>query len=172
MNWGSSAMLFGLWSLPILAMLLWLGLRSRRRGLAKLGHLLAGRTSRDAARIHRTRALTLLLAVGLCIVALARPQWGHRWQELRSEGVSVVVVLDVSRSMDAEDVSPSRMERARREVRDLASMLAGDRVGLVLAAGGALSGVAPAKSVRKHAPSADVCTRRRAGNGARAQAGE
>ena len=134
MSWGSGSVLFGLWGLPVLAILLWLGLRSRTRALAKLGALLAGRTSRDAARIHRTRALTMMLAVGLCVVALARPQWGYRWQELRSEGVSVVVVLDVSRSMDAEDVSPSRMERARREARDLASMLAGDRVGLVLAA--------------------------------------
>ncbi|MEL6342599.1 MAG: VWA domain-containing protein, partial [Myxococcota bacterium] len=51
--------------------------------------------------------------------------------------LSMVIALDVSLSMDARDVSPSRMERARREIRDLAAMLAGDRVGLVLFAGGA-----------------------------------
>jgi len=76
-------------------------------------------------------------ACALMVVALARPQWGYQWQELRSEGLSVVVVLDVSLSMNAEDVSPNRMERARREIRDLTSMLAGDRVGLVVFAGGA-----------------------------------
>jgi Ca-activated chloride channel family protein len=137
MNWAAGELLYGLWGLPVLAILLWLALRARRRALARLGALLSGRSGPDAQRIHRQRAVLLLAAIGLCVVALARPQWGFRWQEQRSEGVSLVVVLDVSRSMDAEDVSPSRMERARREVWDLAELLAGDRVGLVLAAGGA-----------------------------------
>lgn len=137
MNWGSEALLYVLWGLPILALLLWLALRSRQRALDKLGALLSSRTSAGTSRIHRYRAVLLLVAVGLCVTALAQPRWGYRWQEQRSEGVSMVVILDVSRSMDAEDVSPSRMERARREVRDLASMMAGDRVALVLSAGGA-----------------------------------
>ena len=137
MTWASGEVLFWLWGLPLLAMLLWLSLRARHRAMARLGALLSVRRSIHTAKIHRYRAVLLVLAVGLCVAALAQPRWGYRWQEQRSEGVSMVVILDVSRSMDAEDVSPSRMERARREVRDLAGMMAGDRVALVLAAGGA-----------------------------------
>ncbi|MFT4979747.1 MAG: Ca-activated chloride channel family protein, partial [Myxococcota bacterium] len=126
-----------LWAIPVLAGLLVLAWRSRKRGLQALGPLMSARISARASRVHVVRALLWTVAFACFVVALAQPRWGFRWQELRQEGLSLVVVLDVSRSMDVQDVSPSRLERARREVRDLAGMLAGDRVGLVLSAGGA-----------------------------------
>lgn len=137
MNWARPDMLLLLWLLPVLAVLLGVALRRRRHAMARLGTLVSVRTSARTGRIHVVRGVLWLLAFGSIVTALAQPRWGFRWQELRQEGLSLVVVLDVSRSMSAEDVSPSRMERARREVRDLAGMLAGDRVGLVLSAGGA-----------------------------------
>jgi Ca-activated chloride channel family protein len=93
-----------------------------------------GTNSRSRAK---RRLVLLMFSVGLILVALAQPRWGFRWSELKQEGTNIVVVLDTSLSMDAQDVSPSRMERAHREIFDLVDNLRGDRVGLVLFSGGA-----------------------------------
>jgi len=69
------------------------------------------------------------------IIALAQPRWGFQWQDLTQRGVDLIVALDVSNSMRATDVKPSRLERARHKVADLLRMLKGDRVGLVAFAG-------------------------------------
>ncbi len=137
MSWGSPEWLDLLWAVPVMAALLVLALRRRAQLLARLGALASERVSQRALSIHRWRALFWLLGMVLGLLALAQPRWGYRWQELKREGLDIVVVLDVSMSMDAEDISPSRMERARREVLDLTELLAGDRVGLVVFAGGA-----------------------------------
>lgn len=137
MSWGRPEWLDLLWAVPVVAGLLWLALRRRATLLARLGPLAPERVSKRATSIHRWRAVLWLSGVTLGILALAQPRWGYRWQELKREGLDIVVVLDVSASMDAEDISPSRMERARREVLDLTDLLAGDRVGLVVFAGGA-----------------------------------
>lgn len=71
----------------------------------------------------------------MLIVALARPQFGEYFEDVETRGVDVVVALDVSRSMMAEDVKPNRLERAKSDILDLLSRLEGDRVGLVLFAG-------------------------------------
>ena len=68
-------------------------------------------------------------------MALAQPQCGTRTELSRRYGADVVVVLDVSRSMEARDVRPSRLERARLEVGALLDRLKGDRVGVVVFAG-------------------------------------
>ena len=137
MNWGSPSWLDLLWAVPVLVALLGLALRRRATLLARLGGLASERVSRRARAVHRARAALWLGGMVMGLLALAQPRWGFRWQELKREGLDIVVVLDVSASMDAEDVSPSRMERARREVLDLTDLLAGDRVGLVVFAGGA-----------------------------------
>jgi Ca-activated chloride channel homolog len=137
MSWGRPDALYLLWLLPLLLVFLVVALRARSRALARLGALAAGLSSPRAGQLHVARAALWFLAIVCGVVALAQPRWGFRWEELKREGFSLVVVLDVSSSMAAEDVSPSRMERARREVVDLAEQLEGDRVGLVLFAGGA-----------------------------------
>ena len=137
MSWAEPAWLHGLWAVPVLALIAWAMLRSRTRALARLGPLAAERVSARAVGVHRARAALRIGAVALLLVALAGPRWGWRWQEHKREGLDIVVVLDTSLSMGAADVDPSRMERARRELLDLADMLAGDRVGMVIFAGGA-----------------------------------
>ena len=134
---GSSITLYGLWALPVVALLLLLGLRRRRALVARLGPLVGRDVGQRANRRHRTRLIAMWVGLGLVVVSLAQPRWGYRWQELKREGLSIVVVLDTSSSMAAEDVSPSRMDRAKREILDLTELLAGDRLGLVLFAGGA-----------------------------------
>ena len=137
MTWGWPEALSALWLVPICALLLAGALRRRRADLARLGPLFAGRASAGAARVHAGRAVLWCGGLCLALVALAQPRWGWRWVELKRKGLDLVVVLDVSASMDATDVAPSRMERARREVLDLTELLGGDRVGLVVFAGGA-----------------------------------
>jgi len=76
-----------------------------------------------------------LSAMALLILALAGPKWGSHWEEVKREGVDIVIGLDTSRSMLASDVKPSRIERAKLAIRDLVSKLQGDRIGLVAFAG-------------------------------------
>ncbi len=86
-----------------------------------------GRRLRSAALIG---AITLLLAIGSL-----RPQWGFTWKESKRKGVDIIVAVDVSESMLAEDVSPNRLSRAQHEILDLLEHLRGDRIGLVAFAG-------------------------------------
>lgn len=135
-SWGRPELLAGLWLLAPLLVLVVFVLRSRVRALARLA--LAGIAAAPSSRrLHGLRLGLSVAGIALCLVALAQPRWGYQWRELKQEGLDIAVILDVSRSMDAQDVAPSRMERARRELTDLAGMLRGDRIALVLAAGGA-----------------------------------
>ena len=81
------------------------------------------------------KAAVLMTAVGLFVVALARPRFGVDWEDVSTRGVDVFVVLDVSRSMLAEDVKPNRLDRAKSDILDLLTKLEGDRVGLIAFAG-------------------------------------
>src|SRR5439155_15778560 len=80
----------------------------------------------------------LAAAIAVAAVAAARPQWGQEPAAFRREGIDVVVAMDVSLSMLARDVEPSRIERSKAEVDRLFGSLRGDRVGLVTFAGSAL----------------------------------
>jgi Ca-activated chloride channel family protein len=75
---------------------------------------------------------------GFGILALARPQWGTRLDTVRRQGVDVIAALDTSYSMQAEDVAPDRLEKAKSEIRGLIGRLKGDRIGLVAFAGTAV----------------------------------
>lgn len=139
-SWGRPEWLRALWILVPLVLLVPTALRRRDRDLARLGRWV--RDLRLAVRsFHRVRLLLLLGGIALATIALARPRLGYHWREVHMKGLDLVLVLDVSRSMDAQDVAPSRMERARREILDLLEVARGDRVGLVLAAGGAYARV-------------------------------
>ncbi|MEN0067536.1 MAG: VWA domain-containing protein [Myxococcota bacterium] len=92
----------------------------------------------QSVRVRRTiRDLLAFLGLALALFALAGPRFDKQLQIVRTSGTDLVLLLDLSRSMDARDVDPSRLERARREIRDLGRLITGDRVGLVVFAGGA-----------------------------------
>src|SRR3989338_6489092 len=73
----------------------------------------------------------------LCIFALARPQWGFEWQEIKRTGLDMLIAIDVSKSMLAKDMKPNRLERSKFAVKDLVKKLNGDRIGLIAFAGSA-----------------------------------
>jgi Ca-activated chloride channel family protein len=84
---------------------------------------------------RRAKAAMVLAAVAFLIVSLARPQFGTTTEEVRRKGIDLVIAVDVSRSMLAQDVRPNRLGLARQEIAGLVDRLKGDRVGLVAFAG-------------------------------------
>jgi Ca-activated chloride channel family protein len=71
------------------------------------------------------------------VIALTRPQWGFDWQEVRRQGLDIMILMDTSKSMLTEDVKPNRLERAKLAVKDLLKKLKGDRIGIIAFAGDA-----------------------------------
>jgi Ca-activated chloride channel family protein len=134
-----------LWLLALVlpAALVWL--RYRRRAVepslsfSRLGAL------RLVKRSPRVRLVTLLwglrvLAIALGVVAMARPQWGQRFEEVLTEGIDIMMVLDVSGSMRAEDFRPkNRLEVAKEVFRRFIERRPHDRIGMTVFAGGALT---------------------------------
>lgn len=136
MNWHHGDALFLLLLLPVLIGAILVGWRLRQRALQRFGQgtgpeMIRGKSS----GLRATKAVLLLLGLTLCVVALARPQYGSRTRMLRKRGVDVVIALDFSKSMLAQDVKPSRIERAKAELVKFISDLGGDRVGMVAFAG-------------------------------------
>ncbi len=86
---------------------------------------------------ERLKASLFVAAVVFLILSMVGPRWGFHWEEVKRQGVDLVIALDTSDSMLSEDVKPNRLERAKREVNDLIHMLRGDRIGLVVFSGGA-----------------------------------
>jgi Ca-activated chloride channel family protein len=90
---------------------------------------------RAARRVGRLTPVALGLAAFAAGIALAGPRWGRRTVRTESKALDLVLAIDVSRSMLAEDVTPSRLGRAQREARRLVHDLEGDRLGLMAFAG-------------------------------------
>lgn len=84
---------------------------------------------------QKLKAFLVISGIFFLIIALSRPKWGFHWEDIKRVGVDIIVAVDVSKSMLAEDVEPNRLERAKREVYDLCRMLEGDRIGLIAFAG-------------------------------------
>ncbi len=81
------------------------------------------------------KAALSLLAVTLLVFALANPQIGTKVEEVKQVGIDVYVLLDVSRSMQAEDIKPNRLAKAKHDIKNLIRKLRGDRIGLIVFAG-------------------------------------
>jgi len=80
----------------------------------------------------------IIMAFGFAVFALSLPQWGYRWEKTTQKGVDIMIALDCSKSMLAQDIKPNRLERAKREIIDLLRMMKSDRAGLVAFSGRAI----------------------------------
>ena len=137
MNFVHSSYFLYLWLLPLCVFLIILSNRIYRKRLSifsnkRISELLSHEWSSFRAY---TKGIFLILSIALIIFALARPRWGFEWREVPQGGVDIMIVLDLSTSMLATDISPSRLERAKREIIDLLGLLQGDRVGITVFAG-------------------------------------
>ncbi|MBR0499626.1 MAG: VWA domain-containing protein [Bacteroidales bacterium] len=126
---------------PLLFVAYALHLRVRRKRIAKIGDPeLVNRLMPDASVGKGWLKVSLLAAAWLFFVlGLTRPQLGARLKEHQSQGVEVMIALDVSNSMLAEDYSPNRLERSKLAISRLVDRLQGDRIGLVIFAGEAFT---------------------------------
>jgi len=137
MIFGEPRFLYALILVPLVALfVLWANARARA-DLSKLGNpTLIDKLSQTVShRGRRWKTFLWFAATTLLIVALARPQWGSEVQMVEQQGLEVMVALDVSQSMLAEDIKPSRLSRAKLEIVDLMERLTGDEVGLVVFSG-------------------------------------
>ena len=139
MTFAHPGFLIALLLVPVAAMfLLWAG-KQRERALARLGE--ASLIQRLSAAVNwrgrRWQAGLTLFALAMLIIAIARPQWGTKVQAIDQEGLQMMVALDVSQSMLAQDLQPSRLDRAKLEIRDLTAQLKGDEIGIVPFSGAA-----------------------------------
>ncbi len=113
--------------------------RARRRALLRFGESsLVHRLMPSVSNIkHQLKFGILMLASALLIVAWTNPQWGIKKGEVKSESADIFIAMDVSNSMYAEDVKPSRLERMRTFSVDLIKSLRGERIGTIVFAGNA-----------------------------------
>ena len=137
MRFGNLNYFFLLWIIPLLIAFYVYAFRSRDRLTAVFcGKQVLPALLPDRQKGRRgIKAFLILGGIVLGICALTRPQWGFHWEDIKRVGVDLMVAIDVSESMLAEDVKPSRLERAKREVYDLIQMMEGDRIGLIAFAG-------------------------------------
>jgi Ca-activated chloride channel family protein len=126
-----------LWAVFAFGLLLAASERSSGKALERLvaPALLSRLVTRATPGQRRTRIALLTLSAVFGVLALMRPQWGLEFIATPRASAELMVAVDVSRSMLAEDVVPNRLERAKAEVRDLLSFLEGDHVGLIAFAG-------------------------------------
>jgi len=124
---------------PLLIIFFWWALRERQRLMTQFiqARLLPGLISGVSPTRLKVRFALLTIAAALLIVALARPQWGFSWEESKQKGLDIVVAIDTSKSMLAEDIAPNRLARAKLAALDLMQQAQSDRLGLVAFAGGA-----------------------------------
>ena len=133
----ASEMLIAYRLVPALIALAWWAHGRKSRDMALLGdpHLLNRLTATVNRRGRLVKTGLLVAAVGFLVTALARPQFGSRIETVRREGQDILIALDLSASMIAEDMAPNRLDKAKFAIADLISRLDGDRVGLVAFAG-------------------------------------
>lgn len=128
------------WAFALLPLLIALWVRGEVRRRKILGRLIAARLqpvlAGGVSLLKRRLRFALLLAGLACVfLALTQPRYGYRLEQRKSVGRDVLIAIDVSRSMLANDLSPSRLARAKLAAEDLIGQLHGDRVGLIAFAG-------------------------------------
>ncbi|PIS09893.1 MAG: hypothetical protein COT73_12295 [Bdellovibrio sp. CG10_big_fil_rev_8_21_14_0_10_47_8] len=126
-------------SIPILWLLAIVFQRQAKRKMQNVIHqnLLPFLTSSISLSRRRWKLILQSLVVAFFILALARPQMGESKTEIKSEGVELMLVVDVSDSMMAEDIRPNRLEQAKTEMSKLVDMLSGNKIGIIAFAGSA-----------------------------------
>lgn len=92
-----------------------------------------------STRLRITKISFIILGVLFLIFALVEPKWGYHLEEVSRRGIDIVIAVDTSRSMLADDIKPDRLSASKRKIEDLLRVLKGDRIGLVAFAGSAFT---------------------------------
>lgn len=131
--------LFALALVPVVVMLFIVMVYSKKRAMKRFGDsFLYMQLTPDVSKTKPVlKLITFLLAYSLIVVGLANPQLGTKLEEVKREGVDIIVALDISNSMKAEDIKPNRLERSKQAISRLIDKLENDRIGLIVFAGNA-----------------------------------
>ena len=129
--------IYALGILPLMVLVFFLVMRWKKRALQRLGDSdIISRLVPDVSLSKQSWKFILFLAAFFfLLVAMIDPQVGSREEEAKQEGIDIMICLDVSNSMMAEDLSPNRLERAKQAIAKLTEKLHGDRIGIVVFAG-------------------------------------
>ncbi|MHB1310148.1 MAG: vWA domain-containing protein [Limisphaerales bacterium] len=138
MNFATPEMLWLL--LATVPLLVWFLVWSWRKRQRLIGQFVQSRLlAQLTVGVSRVRQKARLVLIGLAsvsiLLALARPQYGYAWEEVRRRGIDIMVAMDVSRSMLATDLQPNRLARAKLAALDLLRIARSDRLGLLAFAG-------------------------------------
>lgn len=127
--------------LPLLAALFLYSNYRRKRAIKKFGDPdLMAQLMPDASKYRPdVKFWIVFVAIGLFAVLLARPQFGSRLETVKRQGIEVIIALDISNSMLAEDIQPSRLQKAKRLVSQLVDKMENDKVGMIVFAGDAFT---------------------------------
>lgn len=135
----NSGFLWGLLIIPILTIFFIWSRIARKRALRRFGNEEIMKFLMPFASKTRPRFkfFILMLALAFIILGIARPQYGSKLKKVKREGVELIIALDVSNSMLAEDIQPNRLERAKLAISRLVDKLNDDKIGLIVFAGDA-----------------------------------
>lgn len=125
--------------LPAMALLFLINEIRKRRARKRLGDIrLIGSLMPDLSDSRSVvKFLLLLIAVLAGVIILSRPQFGSKIEDVKKQGVEVIIALDVSNSMLSEDIQPDRLTRAKQAISRLVDNLDNDKIGLIVFAGDA-----------------------------------
>lgn len=125
--------------LPVVILLYIINEIRKKRALKRLGDVnLIGRLIPDLSKIRPfVKFILQLVALSAGIIMLSRPQFGSKIEDVKKQGVEVIIALDVSNSMLAEDIQPDRLTRAKQAISRLVDNLDNDKIGLIVFAGDA-----------------------------------
>ena len=128
-----------LWIIPVLILVRFIGWRKRRAKLRRLGDPeLLKQLMPDISKYRPTVKFVLMLAaLALLIVMVARPQMGSKVSHDKRNGIETMICLDISNSMLAEDVAPSRLDKSKMLIENLVDNFSNDKIGLIVFAGDA-----------------------------------
>ncbi|NMH26610.1 VWA domain-containing protein [Flavobacterium silvaticum] len=125
--------------IPVLALIFLANLYWKRKKQREFGDLeMVKRLSPEKSTFKSTlKFVVVMLGLASVILGLVNPKIGTKTETVKREGIDIVFAMDVSKSMLAEDVAPSRLEKSKQLVSQLINQLAGDRIGIVAYAGSA-----------------------------------
>lgn len=129
--------LYGLLIIPAIVLIFIIAWQMRKRALLKYGDMNIIKVLMEDVSLWRPiwKFSIAMLAIGFLIVGIAGPQLGSKLKEVKRKGVELVIALDVSNSMLAEDIQPNRLERSKRAISKLIDELHNDKIGLIVFAG-------------------------------------
>jgi len=142
-HFANQEFLYALILIPVFIVLYIINVRLKRKSMDKFGDydVIKNLIPLLSKRRPLLKFILMTTALAALIIAAARPQFGSKLKEVKAEGVEIIIALDVSNSMLAEDIKPNRLEKAKRAIARMLDNLRNDKIGLIVFAGEAYTQV-------------------------------